>query len=276
MTDKKRFGLMASLKPVEDYFDYAKEHNIRHIEIDLKKKHSQLKTFSTERIKNIREFSQANDISLSLHSPFNINLCSPVFIVRLYYTSFLKKSILLARQLHARHITLHLGNFHRSAAWDNPRENALERLCRVLKKVLPFCEEHHVILALENVTPTRQEVGFSFLGDNINDLEYIFSYIQSPYMAFCLDTGHANTNEGVTAYIGRLGDKISCVHFHDNRGMYDDHLNVGAGTVPWKALGESLEKISFNGPYITECFKSQPHEAIEQYVKFTAIVPNPL
>ncbi len=264
MKDKNIYGFMVSEKPLEVYFDYALTHDIRHLEFDLRKKHSRLKAFTPERIDYAREFSTVNGISLSLHPPFNINLCSSILPVRLYYKSYLKKCIHLAHRLKATHITLHLGNFHRTNNWADPRPLALERLCKVLEQILPDCETHGVALALENVVPTRHEAGFSFLGDNINDFHYIFFQLGSGYLKFCLDTGHANTNEGPLEYVEKLGDKIACVHIHDNGGRYDEHLDVGKGTVPWKALMAALEKINFHGPYISECFKSQPHAAIER------------
>jgi len=264
------YGFMVHEQPLEFYFDYIVGHGIRHLEIDLKKKHSLLGTFTPSRIAAIREFSDRNDISLSLHPPFAMNLCSWNPWVRRYHISYLEKCIRLADQLPARYITLHLGNFHRSAAWYNPRQQALERLVRVLAKLLPVCEINHVCLALENVVPIAPEAGFAFLGDNINDFLYIFSCFKSAYLKLCLDIGHAHTAEGTLAYVEKLGTKIIGAHFHDNQGSHDEHLEVGKGTVPWKALAAALEKIGFYGPFVSECFKSPPHEAIELLKKHSS------
>ncbi|HLP61283.1 MAG TPA: sugar phosphate isomerase/epimerase family protein [Candidatus Deferrimicrobium sp.] len=262
MKDKSVYGFIVSEKPVESYFDYALTHDLHHLEFDLRKKHSRLNTFTPERIGRTREFTRLNGISLSLHPPFNINLCSTILAVRLYYKSYIRKCIRLAHQLNATHITLHLGNFHRLNNWADPRVLALDRLCKVLAQILADCEINGVTLALENVVPTRHEAGFSFLGDNINDFHNIFSQLKSRYLKFCLDVGHANTNEGPLEYVAQLGEKIVCVHIHDNKGIYDEHLDIGHGTVPWEGLMEALAKIDFRGPYISECFKTQPHAAI--------------
>ncbi|MCP5107564.1 MAG: sugar phosphate isomerase/epimerase [bacterium] len=211
----------------------------------------------------IREFSEKNRISLSLHPPFNMNLCSQFPWVRHHHIVNIKKYIQLAHELNAGHLTLHLGNFYRFAAWANPRQHALERLLKVLRKVLPTCEKHKVALALENMVPIPPEAGYTFLGDNIPDFQYIFSRVESEYLKFCLDIGHANTAEGAPEYVEKLSEKIISVHFHDNQGQYDQHLDVGKGTVPWKVLISAFEKIDFRGPYVSECFHSQPHEAIE-------------
>lgn len=262
------YGFMVSEQPVEYYFDYILSHDIRHLEIDLKKKHSLLNTFTSGRIAAIREFSHKNGISLSLHPPFNMNLCSWSPWVRRYYISYLEKCIRLAYELQAGYVTLHLGNFHRSAAWSSPRQQALERLVKVLAKLLPVSEANRVCLALENVVPIPPQVGFAFLGDNLDDFLFIFSCLESAYLKLCLDIGHAHTAEGPLAYVEKLGARIIGAHFHDNRGSHDEHLDVGKGTVPWEALVAALGKIDFYGPYVSECFRSQPHESIERLKVF--------
>lgn len=259
---KNLFGFMVSREPIESYFDYVLAHGIRHLEIDLKKDHSRLETFTPERIAAVRGFAERNGVSLSLHPPFNMNLCSRFFWVRRRHARYIKKCILLAHGLGARHITLHLGNFYRFAAWADPWEHAVRRLLNVLDRVVPTCEAHGVSLALENMIPIPAEAGYSFLGDSVKDFEYIFSFYESRRVKFCLDIGHANTAEGPLAYVEKLKDRIISVHFHDNEGQYDDHLDVGAGTVPWQPLMQALTETGFQGPYVSECFNSQPHEAI--------------
>jgi len=269
------FSFMVCEEPVESYFEYTVNHDIHHLEIDLKRKHLQLDTFTPERITRIREFSEKNNISLSLHPPYNMNLCSQNPFVRRYYVKYIHRYIQLAHRLNAGYITLHLGNFYRYAVWANPRFHALDRLLKLLRKVLPACEKYGVRLALENMVPIPPEAGYAFLGDNVGDFEYIFSHLKSDYLRFCLDIGHANTGEGPLEYVERLGGKIVSVHFHDNLGQYDDHLDVGKGTVPWKTLLAALEKIGFRGPYVSECFNAKPHEAIELLKKYAFGDQNP-
>jgi len=257
-----RFGFMVHESPVEQCIDYAVSHKIKHLELDLRQDHSLLKSFSPQRIVAVRERSRLAGISLSLHPPFNKNLCSKVPFVRMNHVHYLKKTIRLAHQLGAGHITLHLGNFYRFAVWASSRQNAIERLYKVIDKLLPYCETHRIILALENMVPIPAEAGYSFLGDNIDDFKQIFSRYNSEYIKFCLDIGHANTAEGAPHYVNQLGEKIVSTHFHDNLGRYDDHMNVGTGTVPWRELVGALKAKGFTGPFISECIRSQPHQAI--------------
>lgn len=262
------FGFMVHNHPLEYYFDYAIKYKFNHLEIDLNKKHSLVQTFTPERINRISQYCQEKDISLSLHPPHNINLCAPNLVTRHRNVMFLKKCIHLASQLNAQYITLHMGSFHRTAAWSEPRQNALERLCRVLKKILPLCEKKGIQLALENVVPLPREAGFAFLGDNITDFQFIFSQQDSEFIKFCLDIGHANIKGNPLQYIEKLGKEIVGIHFHDNRGQKDEHLIVGDGTVPWEDLMIGLKGINFRGPFISECFKSLPHQAKQKLKKY--------
>lgn len=258
---------MVSRKPVEEYFQYVESHGIGHLEIDLKKKHSLLSTFTPERVRSVREWSRKHDVSISLHPPFNMNLCSRWAPVRRHHVKYVKQCLDLAQQLNVTHVTLHLGNFYRFAIWANPRIHALERLIKVLRKLIPAAEALGVKLALENMIPIPAEAGYMFLGDNIEDFQYIFKHLDSQALVFCLDIGHANVAEGPLEYVEKLGEKMVSVHFHDNKGDYDDHLDVGTGTVPWRELMEALKKFDFKGPFISECVYSEHHESIEALKK---------
>ncbi len=255
-------------KPVEECFEYAALHGFRHLEIDLVKKHSLVKTFTPSRIRQIRELCVLHNVELSLHPPYYMNFSAWFPLMRKAHFSQLRKSIRLAHQLGARHVTIHMGSFSRTTLWANQRRIALGRVLKGLHSILKLCEHHGIILALENVIPLRLESGFFFLGDNIKDLEYMFSRLDSPYLKWCLDTGHANCSEGVPAYIEALGGRLAAVHVHDNHGGYDEHLTVGEGTIPWAKVAQALKAIDYHGPYISECFHTTPHEAKRHMARY--------
>ena len=85
---------------------------------------------------------------------------------------------------------------------------------------------------------------YSIWENNLKDFEFLFSELESPYLNLCLDIGHANTSEGPLAYIQKFGKKIISIHFHDNNGKNDDHLDVGEGTVPWKKVAEASKGLN--------------------------------
>jgi len=263
-----KFGFNVVGKPVEEYFDYASKCDLAHLEIDLIKEHSFIETFDEERISNLRKLSENFGITLSLHTPYTINPSDKIPMIRDANIGYLKRCVLVAHELNATHVTTHIGYCNGLPSWTWMRQEALERLVANLREVLKDCQEFKVKLALENVNPMPKDSEFFYLGDNLRDIEFLFSKLESPYLNLCLDTGHANTNEGPLAYIQKFGEKIINVHFHDNKGKYDDHLNVGEGTIPWKEIADALKNIKFFGPFISECFKLKPHEAKEALLKY--------
>lgn len=263
-----RFGFNVVGKPVEEYFDYASEHGLAHLEIDLIREHSFIETFDEGRVGNLRELSERSGISLSLHTPYSINPSDKIPMIRDANISYLKRCVLIAHKLNATHVTTHIGYCNGLPSWTRMRQDALERLVSSFKEVLEDCQELNVKMALENVNPMPKDSEFFYLGDSLKDFEFLFSELESPYLNLCLDTGHANTNEGPSAYVRKFGKKIINVHFHDNMGRYDDHLDVGEGTIPWKEVADALREIEFFGPFISECFKSEPHEARDALLKY--------
>ncbi len=62
----------------------------------------------------------------------------------------------------------------------------------------------------------------------------------------CLDAGHANYScETMERWFSELGDRILCMHLSDNNGRFDEHLELGKGTVDWgkvDRLWKSLDR----------------------------------
>jgi len=260
-----RIGFNVYDEPVESFFDYAIHNGIKHLEIDLIQKHSVIDSFNEDRISKLKAFTETHGVDLSLHAPYTLDLAERRSKTRKKAVEYLEKCVVLASQINAKHITTHLGCFYGWPIWPSMREKAVERLILSLKEVLDLFEKYGVTLAMENVMRLPMGGCFSLLGDNMSDFKTIFSSIDSKYLKLCLDLGHAHMCEGVMAYIGAFPNKISGIHFHDNKGEYDDHLSVGEGTIPWRQAVTALNAIPFHGPYISECRDIKPHESIQLF-----------
>jgi len=252
------FGFDVVRKPVEDCFGYAAEYGLSHLEIDLIRESSFIETFDAERISNLRCLSEEFGITLSLHTPFSINPSDKIPTIRDANIAYLRRCVSVAHELNATHVTTHVGY---CLGVKPSKQKALVRLVANLKQVLQDCQKLNVKLAVENVNLMPEGSELFYLGDSLEECEFLLSELESPYLNLCLDIGHANTNEGPLTYIQKFGKTIINVHFHDNNGKTDDHLDVGEGTVPWKKVAESLKRINFFGPFVSECFNSEPHEA---------------
>lgn len=140
--------------------------------------------------------------------------------------------------------------FHISSS-DNPppyNRTGIERL----EKILAICEQYQINLALENLR-------------RLDYLDYVYSSLQSQYLKFCFDSGHANAfTKNIDNFPWeKYQDKLICVHLHDNNGLLDQHLIPFTGNINWKLLARKFKKIGYSGPLTSESVLGN-HQAIEE------------
>lgn len=129
--------------------------------------------------------------------------------------------VLLAKKYGFTCVVVHL--------FGEPSQIGLDRLKRVLK----MCEQTNIPLAIENID--CQKV---FL--------YVFENISHPLLRFCYDCGHHNIFDRDYDYLKNFGDKLICLHLHDNMGESDDHTVKKYGTIDWDKLAKKLAAINPN------------------------------
>ena len=259
-----KYGFNVFNKPPEDFFYYASEKGLKHIEINLTKDHSSIKSFNTERIDTLRKSANDLQIELSLHLPYALNIADNISLIGNSNTTYMKKCVEFASLIDASHITAHIGNYYWFPVNSWKKRKALNRFIKRMDTIITACEKMNISFALENVVPIPHGSEFYLLGDNIEDFNYIYDKLDSENLKFCLDTGHANLAEGVVEYIKKLKDKLICIHYHDNKKNNDEHLVVGDGTIAWTEVAQELKSINFSGPFISECRGTKPHEAAQK------------
>jgi len=264
----QKYGFNVLDKQPEDLFEYAASHGLKHLEIHLTKDHLTIDTFTGSRINSLKALSQSHNIQLSFHIPYYINISEILIYLRRSNMNYLKKCVRIAGDLQARHVTLHPGSFYWFPVERWARQKALKRFVKNLRKILKVCEDMNVIMAVENSVPIPQGSDYYLLGDSVDDFDFIFSNLQSDYLRFCLDTGHANMSDGPIKYLNHFKEKLTSIHFHDNHGSNDEHLAVGRGKVVWKEFAAELKKTNFEGPIISECRNVEPHEAASLFDSF--------
>jgi sugar phosphate isomerase/epimerase len=262
------FGFNIFSIPVEEVLEYARDNDLRHIEINLTESHSCLNSFEPSRIEAISAFTEAYDIGLSLHIPATINISDIIRPMRRAHSRKFREYISLAGALNASHITAHVGTFYWFPVERWMRKKALKRFVESMNEHLELCAKHHVSIALENVVPIPHGSDYVYLGDNIDDFAYLFTKLDCENIRFCLDTGHANLGEGVDRYLTHFADQLVTIHYHDNNGTNDEHLPVGDGTIDWTALSRSLVNLKYDGPLISECRKLKPHESANKFKRY--------
>lgn len=107
-----------------------------------------------------------------------------------------------------------------------------ERFITAMRDLVSVAEDGEIVLALKN----------SFEPDTDLLLE-ILETVNSPWLRFCVDVGHAACFSRVSpeAWIPVFKDYLICCNFHDNEGMEDEHLACGRGYVGFDGVYETLK-----------------------------------
>ena len=132
----------------------------------------------------------------------------------------LVKDVKLAHKYGFTCVVMHL--------YGKPSEIGLNRI----KKVLRYCEKYNVPLAIENIR--KREC-----------LDYVFKNINSDYLKFCYDIGHNNAFTPNDDFLKEYGDKLYCLHLHDNMGEKDDHTLNKYGSIDWKKFALQLKEKNY-------------------------------
>lgn len=266
----KNYGITLFVDSLEETLKSAAFIGLKHLEINFPFSNPPSQAITKTGIRRIKKMKAENNIKLSFHIPYSSNISDIIPAIRRSSIKFLTESITMAGTINATHITIHMGSFYWFPVAKWMRKKALDRFIKNILPILNVCKSNNVKLALENVAPIPQGSDYFYLGDNIHDFKYIFGKIDSEYLGFCLDTGHANLGEGVTEYIHQLGKKIINIHIHDNNSTNDDHKTIGEGNINWDEVVKALVKLNYRGPIISECrdkIKYQSINLIDEYYK---------
>jgi len=260
-----RFGYSVALDPVEKHFAYVKKHAIDHLELDFLRPVCAIERFTPARVSLIAKKAKAYGVSLSLHVPYVVDLSARILAVRRATIDYVKNIVRLGKTLNVSHVTLHIGVCHGSRKDKKHYFAARERVIEAIREIVVEARKCKVKLALENSSPVKRGTGFLSIGDNIEDLSFIFGHVKSPWLNLCLDLGHAQIAGGAGPFIKKFSSKIICVHYHDNMGEKDDHLDIGEGVIDFRQILLQLIKVGFKGPFVSETFdRLRPHETREK------------
>ncbi|QDU70780.1 sugar phosphate isomerase/epimerase family protein [Mucisphaera calidilacus] len=112
------------------------------------------------------------------------------------------------------------------------------RLVEFLGELEGPARDHGVRFLLENLPPIFP------LGGHAVDLIEVLAQIRSDRYGLILDTGHANMAENPKLQFDTMFEGgLSAMHVHDNKGVLDNHLWPGEGTVDWKQVSSRIDEL---------------------------------
>jgi sugar phosphate isomerase/epimerase len=159
-----------------------------------------------------------------------------------------KKAIRLCSELNINILNFHSHSSGMFLKVKEGRKAVLNSFVRSLKELVKYGKEYNVEIMLENM-PDKGEI------TDLVDFKYIIDRV--PGLKVHLDIGHAYISgnmKGVDAFIRTFKGKLSHIHLHDNHGVSDEHLPLGAGTIDYKRVIELLKKVGYNGTITFEIF----------------------
>ncbi|MCQ2418519.1 MAG: sugar phosphate isomerase/epimerase [Clostridia bacterium] len=74
-------------------------------------------------------------------------------------------------------------------------------------------------------------------------LKTLMELVGSPKVAVCLDVGHANYSRApIERWFEELQGSIRHLHLSDNRGLFDDHLPLGSGSIDFRHVSSLCDQ----------------------------------
>ena len=180
----------------------------------------------------------------SLHSPMYsdelsgrggpdsiLNITEPVKIRRMAMVDEIKRALEIAETIPFRYLIQHLG-----VGEEEYDERKLDSAFTALEEISLFARQRGVEVLLENIP------------NALSSAERLVLFLESTHLdlGFCLDTGHANMNEGVDSAFRLMRSRLRSAHVHDNNGVDDSHLFPlvsDGGTIDWARTMGSLRTL---------------------------------
>lgn len=141
-------------------------------------------------------------------------------------------------------------------------EAVYERNMEFFRYFLPYCEKYNVKIAIENMCKTDPKSGVVHDGVCAHPLEFIryLDDLDSDYVTGCFDTGHCSATgrepQDVLKLLG--GDRITCLHIHDNDYKSDKHCLPYTMNLEWEEICKALADIGYKGHFTMEASNFLP------------------
>jgi sugar phosphate isomerase/epimerase len=182
----------------------------------------------------------------TVHSPFvNSDIGALDASVRERSVRGALDSVELAFAIGASVVVVHPSRGNRGGLEERDRIKALER--ESLTRIDELAAARGVTVCLENM-PSGSPFAERSLASGVL---HLVRGLKSA--GATLDVGHANTTTVPAETVARhLGPLIRHVHVHDNRGAEDEHLEIGKGTVDWRAVVRTLVSLGYDGVLLDE------------------------
>jgi sugar phosphate isomerase/epimerase len=172
----------------------------------------------------------------------------------------IRRNMDIAQSLSAKYVVFH-ANFNPFVYGDLYRSNWIARNADFWREIL---DSYEATVLLENFWESSPEI-FNALLKEVN----------MPRLRVCLDTGHINAFSKVPMeeWVAKLENQIPYMHFSDNTGKSDQHLQIGNGNINWQVLTVALKKHNVNPEVVLETETIKKTDESLRYLETNKIYP---
>jgi sugar phosphate isomerase/epimerase len=260
---KERIGCGAKRESLEEALEWAASKGYYYVEFGADRGPNDLRSWSDERVRSVREMCEQHDIHIGLHTLSSVNVAefSPILseAVDEYHLAYIE----LASRLGCEWIVVHSG-FHQSAAI----EDRMEAGIRHLETAAKHAEAHDVLLLLENHNREPADAEVHYFTHNVEECRCYFDRLQSQHLGWAFNVSHANlVPEGIDGFLGAFGiERIGQVRLADNLGDKEGDLRPGLGNIDFTGLLGRLEGSGYTKHYnLSFGSKEEELEAREEF-----------
>lgn len=228
---------------------------------------------SKEYYKDIKAYAESKGVSfVQAHAPFGSSFKDDEEKTKQRFDEIvtsIKNASYAGVEMIVVHPCQHL-DFHVPG---NP-EKLFEYNMDFYKKLIPYCEEYDIKVAVENMwqTPHHPQIGHSTCSRPDEFIRYM-DELNNDCFVGCFDIGHAMlVSEEPDAFIRALGNKrIHCLHTHDVNVNSDSHTLPYFGIIDWDSVMCALADIGYEGNLTYEAggfFVNKPLDLYPAALKF--------
>jgi len=254
MTLRDRIGIDVGRRlRLEEAIEWAAEHEIRWIDIQLDAGANALSGFDETRAAAVRRACEQHKVHLGLHTSSAVNVAEVAPLVSDAVERYLEAYVEIAPRLGAEWIVMHAG-FHFTSDKGRRMAVGLDRL----KRIVGHAERHGALVLLENLNKEPDEAEVHYLAHTVEEWRYYFDAINSPAFKLSFTVNHAHlVPEGIAGFVEAIDmSRVEEVRLADCfRNGHEVHLKPGAGDIDFADTFQRIEGKGFRGLY-TNAFGS--------------------
>lgn len=222
-----------------------------------------------EYYKDIREYSNARGLVFNqAHAPFPSSMNNAEETEKRF--DDIVTAMKYASILGVKNIVVHPCQ-HLAYAKEGVPEKLFEINMEFYTRLIPYCEEYGIRVALENMWQGigPHKISHSTCSKPEEFIRYMDTLNNDCFTA-CLDIGHTILCcEDPADFIRALGKKrLGALHVHDVDGIEDLHTLPYLGIANWDKIAKALAEIDYCGDFTYEAngvYKTKPVELFKAY-----------